>query len=310
MMTSIAFLKQQAFGPTACLWKESQALTLSALLGLLLSVLLVLAASAAPPPLKDGKSWQLKFSDDFSAPQLNRYFWQTCYEDNKCHHWDNFEKQWYAVSHVVPHKNGLALIATKQGRRNVQVSDDLSEPVYVDLPYTSGMLASSRAFDFQYGYFEIEAKIPQGKGLWPAFWLKPRRDWPPEIDIFENLGHDPDTIYFSHHWADKYGKHAFRSESVERSQLRNRTAASNSSNPASRLGFHRYAIHWTSTQITWYIDDVACYQVVENIPHQPLMMIANLAVGGNWPGDPDETTVFPAVMQIKHIKVWQTNTLK
>ena len=70
--------------------------------------------------------------------------------------------------------------------------------------YTSGVVTTSKSFNQRYGYFEMRARLPEGKGLWPAFWLLPADgSWPPEIDVVEMLGHQPDTHYATVHYSEK-----------------------------------------------------------------------------------------------------------
>lgn len=157
--------------------------------------------------------------------------------------------------------------------------------------YTSGLITTQQSFQQTYGYFEMSAKLPQGQGFWPAFWLLPAGGWgPPEIDVMEMLGNNPSTIYTTAH-------------STASGQLQSASFASNVADTSA--GFHRYGVDWEPDQITWYFDGQRIAQTATPADmHSPMYMLANLAVGGNWPGSPDATTAFPANMQIDYIRAY------
>jgi beta-glucanase (GH16 family) len=160
--------------------------------------------------------------------------------------------------------------------------------------YTSGRLSTHKAFSQTYGYFEAEAKLPAGKGLWPAFWLLPTdMSWPPEIDVFEVLGHEPDKIYQTLHWrepAKPDGEHK-RAHVEVRADTRE---------------WRRYGVLWTPETITFYVDGKPTRRLPTPADmHRPMYLILNLAVGGSWPGDPDATTKFPAEMRVRSVRAWR-----
>jgi beta-glucanase (GH16 family) len=162
-----------------------------------------------------------------------------------------------------------------------------------DLPYNSGMLTTYRLFSQVYGYFEMRAKLPAGAGLWPAFWLSPAdRSWPPEIDIMEQLGNDPATIYVGTH-------SAVGDPNVG-------TTMPIKVSDTSR-GFHVYGLDWEKEEIVWYFDG----EPIRRLPtpadmHKPMYILINLAVGGagSWPGPPNEATVFPARFQVEYLRAY------
>lgn len=174
-----------------------------------------------------------------------------------------------------------------------------------DQNYTSGMVWSREALDFTYGRVEVRMQVPEGQGYWPAAWLSPRDDlygsWPAsgEIDIVEILGHEPDRAVMSLHWAGDDGR---RASGVTDAYIEPNV-------------FHTYAIEWDETGIRWFIDDVQVHEVTQwrapdgaEFPapfDQPFFVKLNLAVGGDWPGSPDETTPFPGPMLIDWIRVYQ-----
>jgi len=138
----------------------------------------------------------------------------------------------------------------------------------------------------------MRARMPGGRGLWPAFWLLPvDRSWPPEIDVLEILGNDPTTLHTNAH-SKASGKHT-DAPSVIRL-------------PDTSAGFHSYAVDWEADEIRWYFDGVE----VARVPtppdmHKPMYMLVNLAVGGHWPGSPDASTSFPAVLAIDWIRAYR-----
>ena len=159
--------------------------------------------------------------------------------------------------------------------------------------YTSGLLTTKMSFAQQYGYFEVRAKLPSGQGLWPAFWLLPANgSWPPEIDVFEQLGKDPSTIFETSH-SNVGGAHANAQQVVHLD------------NPDQ---FHTYGLLWDQNNLVWTIDGVEVgRQVTPADMNQPMYMLLNLAVGGSWPGNADPTTPFPATMSIDYVHVYQLN---
>jgi len=152
--------------------------------------------------------------------------------------------------------------------------------------YLSGVITTQPSFSQTYGYFEMRAQLPEGKGLWPAFWLLPKDgSWPPEIDVMESVG-DPSVVYMTSH-----------SKTQEPKGVEARIAPH---------AFHVFAVSWGPHQLIWYIDgsEVARQPTPADM-HKPMYMLANLAVGGNWPGAPDATTHFPAVLMIDYIRAYR-----
>ncbi|QQP92769.1 glycoside hydrolase family 16 protein (plasmid) [Skermanella sp. TT6] len=155
--------------------------------------------------------------------------------------------------------------------------------------YISGMLTTEPSFRQRYGYFEIRARLPLGRGLWPAFWLVgDTHSEHLEIDVFEVLGHEPDRIYLTVKAPQRQiGYHeGFR--------------------PGIRTdhGFHRYGVEWTPDEVVFFLDGAELKRVNARLD-VPMYMIVNLAVGGTWPGQPDKTTEFPARMEIDYIRAYR-----
>ncbi|MEN3791627.1 glycoside hydrolase family 16 protein [Fulvimarina sp. MAC3] len=160
----------------------------------------------------------------------------------------------------------------------------------IDLPYISGLVTTEESFAQTYGYFEIRCRMPAGQGLWPAFWLVGLTHDDAlaiEIDIFEMLGHEPERIYHSIHTNDlgiEWGKE------------------SGGLDPTA--GFNTYGVDWQKDYVDFYVNRERIARAEVSLPG-PAYMIANLAVGGNWGGNPDETTEFPARLLIDYIRAYE-----
>jgi beta-glucanase (GH16 family) len=225
---------------------------------------------------------ELVFAEGFDGPQLDDDKWIPCYPwwaGEGCEHLVNNELQWYR-----PQQNRLAgsrLEMTAKPKR-VLGEDEEGDPHWFD--YVSGMVTTAGKFEFTYGYVEIEARVPDGQGLWPALWLLTAPCCAPEIDIMENLGQRPGKMYFTYH--PDY-----------RHQL------GTSVRGVSR-GWHTYAVDWQPDSVTWYLDGDEVFHV-DQAPQEPMYLLMNLAVGGDWPGPPDDTTDFPATFDVRSVKIWQ-----
>jgi beta-glucanase (GH16 family) len=169
--------------------------------------------------------------------------------------------------------------------------------------YTSGRVHSQYKGDWKYGRIEAKIKLPEGKGIWPAFWMLPTENtygtWPNsgEIDIVELVGggSGDSTIYGTLHVGPPWN---FSNGSYK---LENEKFSDN---------FHVFAIEWSEETINWYVDDIlysskSTVDVSTWLPFQERFhVILNLAVGGNWPGAPDETTLFPQIMEVDYVRVY------
>lgn len=151
--------------------------------------------------------------------------------------------------------------------------------------YVSGVISSQPTFAQRYGYFEMRARVPRGKGLWPAFWMLPAdMTWPPEIDVMESVG-NPSKVYV-----------AFHSKAAKDGGKELRVTP----------GFHTYAVAWDPRSIVWFIDGREVHRVPTPADmHKPMFLVANLAMGGGWAGPPDATTPFPATYEIDYIRAYQ-----
>lgn len=207
---------------------------------------------------------------------------------------NNGEKQWYVNPEYQPSNGAPALpnpFSISNGILTIHAAPaaDIIKPTIGGQDYTSGVLSTYHEFSQTYGYFEMRAQLPAGNGLWPAFWLLPADGtWPPEIDVMEQLGRDPTTIYTSIHTSAS-GASQTGAESVGNTSL----------------SFHTYGVDWEPDTITWYFDGQKIYQTATPADADaPMYMIANLAVGGHWPGNPDSSTPFPADMKIDYLRAY------
>jgi beta-glucanase (GH16 family) len=168
--------------------------------------------------------------------------------------------------------------------------------------YTSGRITTQGKKEFTYGRFEIRAQLPEGRGLWPALWMLGGNissvGWPKcgEIDIMELIGNAPSTIYGSVHWNDN--------GHVSRSNIFTLSVSKFSS------GFHVFSLIWTPSRLIWLVDNQKYSDLsrseINAFPFDlPQFFIFNVAVGGNWPGAPDQTTIFPQNMIVDYIRVYQ-----
>jgi len=173
---------------------------------------------------------------------------------------------------------------------------------YVQPDYTSGLITSRDSFMFAYGYAEARMQLPEGDGLWPAFWLLNSYyiAQQPEIDIMEARGSRPFEVSHSYHRNNDRGV-----QSSDSSESRSATGA-----PTFTEAFHTYGVRWSPTKITWYIDGEPVYSIADGtVGYQLMYVLANLAVGGNYPYQPVDDDALPARLQIDYIRVYQEREL-
>ena len=245
-------------------------------------------------PLGQAFQWSLVFEDVFSGSSVDTAKWSP-YINWGITNNGGFENlsnlEWYFPANRTV-ANGVLRI---QARKENTVTS------YGTYNYTSGLVTTDREtdttsipakFDFLYGYVEIRAKIPGGRGLWPAFWMLPSdHSTSEEIDIMEILGDHPEINYMTYHW----GTHQSFGGSWT------------ISNADFSQGYHTYAVDWSPDALVWSIDGVERQRITDAsiISHKLMNLIANLQVGGSWAGNPDANTVFPANFDIDYIRVWK-----
>jgi beta-glucanase (GH16 family) len=169
--------------------------------------------------------------------------------------------------------------------------------------YYSARLTTKGKKEFTYGRIDIRAKMPIGQGIWPALWMLGGNistvGWPAcgEIDIMEYLGHESDKVYGTIHYND--GGHKYIGGNYKVSQSENYHDK-----------FHVFTILWQENSIEWYVDYKKYYSVTPSTVRfdafrLPQFFIFNVAVGGNWPGSPNASTVFPQSMIVDYVRVFQ-----
>lgn len=252
--------------------------------------LLVLAAafpvgvSARP---QDQTTWNLVWSDEFNGSSVNTADWN--YEVGGGG-WGNNELEYYTNGNNAFIQNGALVIEAR--KENVG-----------GYQYTSTRMTTKGKHEFTYGKIEARIALPSGQGLWPAFWMLGSNistvGWPlcGEIDIMEHVN-TVSTINGTIHWDS--GGHA---------------SYGGTSTAADVTAYHIYTIEWNSSSIKWFLDGTQYVEanILNNINsteefHKPFFLLLNLAVGGNWPGSPDGSTVFPARMYVDYVRVYQQGT--
>lgn len=231
---------------------------------------------------------KLVWADEFDGKELNQDDWSLIVGDGcpQLCGWGNDELQVYTdKNHRV--ENGMLYIkAEREGDH-----------------YTSTRINTKGKKAFQYGRFEVRAKLAIGKGVWPAFWLLGNNidqvGWPlcGEIDVLEYVGRSPQEIFTSLHTKAAHGDDAntktTRIENIEE-------------------GFHTYTADWTEDQIAFYVDGQNVYTFAPKVKsqevwpyNQPFYLLLNLAVGGNFGGKEVDHSVFPQEFVIDYIRVYQ-----
>ena len=276
--------------------------------GICAMVILVGAAQAA--------EWELVWSDEFDSEGLpDRTKWD--YEEGFIR---NEEMQYYtrARQENVRVEDGVLVI---QGQK-----EDYNNPNHKPgsnnwhekrqaANYTSGSVNTLGALAFQYGRIEVRAKVPQGKGMWPAIWMMGtnRTDvgWPRcgEIDIMEYVGKDPHTIHANNHFANpKIKDKSLGGKAVHKSAGGGKITINEPWED-----FHVYAIEWTEKEINFFVDDkpYATFNIDmagngrDNPFRKPHYLLLNLAIGGSWGGTIDDS-VLPQKFEIDYVRYYST----
>ena len=217
--------------------------------------------------------------------------------------WGNKELEYYSESAANAYMDGSGSLVIKA----VQVPSPTSLVCwYGSCKYTSARLITKGNFDFKYGRFEARIKIPQGQGVWPAFWLLGSNidsvGWPEcgEIDIMENIGREPAIVHGTVHGPGYSGAGGIGAPY----NLRRVGAFADD--------FHVYSLEWSATEISWFVDGNK-YKTLKprDLPtgskwvfDHPFFLILNFAVGGNWPGSPDQSSIFPQTMLIDYVRIY------
>jgi len=236
--------------------------------------------------------WVVDWHDEFSGSQLNRANWDIdLYPPGK----RNNELQAYIAEEVYLKKGALVLRQRKQ---------HYTSPDGWTAQYTSGEIRSTRLKSFYYGRFEARARVPKGRGFWPAIWLLPQDNsghcWPNggEIDIMEVLSQDTTVSHSTYHWGPDCN--------VDWSK-----GATYKSPEDLSKGFHVYAAEWAPSNIKFYVDKKLVFTLKNGdkgsggslqFPPKPMGWILNVAIGGDWPVPPDHSTPFPNYMLVDYVR--------
>ena len=251
----------------------------------------------------NGQDWQLVWADEFDGDTLDMEKWSYMIGDGTEYGipgWGNNELEYYQEDNVKVADGYLTITAR---RENVGTSQ-----------FTSGRIRTIDKGDWTYGRFEIRAKLPEGKGLWPAIWMLPTNEryggWAAsgEIDIMEYLGDDTTKVYGTIHYGGSWPNNQHKGAHY----ITNDTAFNRT--------FHDFALEWEEGELRWYVDGEEFLKLGQGewysesaaFPapfNKKFHMLINLAVGGNWPGNPDMTTQFPQELVVDYVRVYHDGPL-
>jgi beta-glucanase (GH16 family) len=239
------------------------------------------------------------FTDDFDGPAgsaVDGSKWQLETGDNVSNH----ERQYYTSgtdNAALDGQGNLVITAKKENPGNYQCW-------YGPCEYTSARLNTANTFTTTYGHVEARMKVPQGQGMWPAFWMLGNdigsAGWPAcgEIDVMENVGFEPSTVHGTLHGPGYSGGGGIGAGYT----LPNGEKFAD--------GFHTFAVDWSPDKVTWSVDgNVFQTRTPADVGgnrwafDHPFFLILNLAVGGDWPGDPDGNTSFPQRLVVDYVHV-------
>ena len=219
--------------------------------------------------------WNMKGLDlreQFENNSLNNGVWEVLVREQNY----NNELQYYHEENVQVEDGVLKLTARNEEKGSKE--------------YTSGSIHTKEEFPILFGNIKVKAKFPNGEGLFPAIWLTPidTNKYLPEIDIMEVIGSEPEIIYFVSHREDERG---------------NLQSVHDSFTIDNYDDYHIYELNWTEERIEWLIDDVVVFVIEDDIPVEPMKLMINLAVGGDWPGSPTDNSIFPADFIIDFVEI-------
>ena len=266
------------------------------LAGLFLTSFWPHSIAADKPP----KSWRLVWVDEFNGRNGSTIDSARWSFDIGGGGWGNNELESYTDRVENAHvENGWLVITA--------LKETLTGPDKITRNYTSARLLTRKKFSQMYGRFEARMKLPFGQGIWPAFWMLGDNiadvHWPNcgEIDIMENIGREPSIVHGTFHGPGYSGGKG--------------VSAAYSLPNGERFAdkFHTFAVEWEPKVIRFYVDDkLYSTRTPADLPagaawvfDHPFFLILNVAVGGGWPGNPDETTVFGQRMLVDYVRVYQ-----
>jgi beta-glucanase (GH16 family) len=256
-------------------------------------------AQDTPPQTTDSR-YTLVWSDEFNSPDGSRpdpAKWKFEVGGNG---WGNHELEYYTDRPDNSFVRGGNLVIRAQ-------QETFKGPDGVARQFTSARITTQGRFEQAYGRFEARIKIPRGQGIWPAFWLLGndigKVGWPGcgEIDIMENIGKEPSTVHGSMHGPGYSGDRDYTSVYKLPGGVKFYD------------DFHVFAIEWEPDVVRFFVDqDLYATFTPSRLPagmkwvfDHPFYIILNVAVGGDWPGPPSSTTVFPQEMLVDYVRVYK-----
>ena len=285
-----------------CSWvsKQSRKVILAIVLPVVVFALLASSELCSTASAANPRGWTLVWSDEFNEPSGSTVDSTKWSFDIGGGGWGNEELETYTSRPVNAELQGGALVLKV-------LKETFEGPDNITRHYTSARLLTKNKFSQTYGRFEARIKVPYGQGIWPAFWLLGNdidtAGWPTcgEIDIMENIGKEPSIVHGTLHGPGYSGANG---------------VTATYSLPASRRfsdDYHTFAVEWEANVIRFYVD-ARLYKTrtPADLPpgkswvfNHPFFIILNVAVGGNFPGSPDATTVFPQVMTVDYVRVYK-----
>ncbi|MBC7922473.1 MAG: glycoside hydrolase family 16 protein [Ferruginibacter sp.] len=236
-------------------------------------------------PSAPAQPWKLVWQDEFDGPRIDTTKWTPEVNDRGG---GNEELQYYTARPENAYLKNSTLVIVAQREK------------YLTKAFTSARLNTRHKADWQYGRFEVRAKMPKGWGLWPAIWMLPTDDrygpWPAggEIDIAEVLGREPSEVHGVVHFGSETPRH--RRSSAGTTQLKKGDFSGK---------FHVFSVEWEAREIRWYLDNQLYHtaRVIRPLDERYHLLL-NLAVGSNWPGTPKANTPFPAYFYVDYVRVF------
>jgi len=264
--------------------------------------LIFVLSLSAPAVFSQVRIKKLAFMDEFNGPAGSPVDSSKWTPEVGGWGWGNQELQYYRNSTENVYHDGQGSLVIRAIKEEPPLTLSCW---YGPCGYTSARLISKQHFDRKYGRFEARIKIPKGQGMWPAFWLLGNDietvGWPVcgEIDIMENIGREPSIVHGTIHGPGYSGANGIGGSFTF------------ADNQQVSDGFHVFTVEWSENKIRWYVDG-QLYQTrtpadlpkgTEWVHDHPFFLILNVAVGGSWPGNPDETTQFPQTMLVDYVRV-------
>ncbi len=261
---------------------------------------LILGPVARAAPSSPG--WTLAWSDEFTGPagtQPGERDWTYDLGNEEQSGWGNKELEYYTRNPSNVRLDGqghLEIVARRNDADLFCWNGDIC-------PYTSARLNTRGKVQFLYGKLEARILLPAGRGYWPAFWMLGAGGgaWPGngEIDVLEWVGQTPGSVYGTLHGPGYSGSQGLSA----RRELAGPVSGS----------YHTYTLIKRPAEIIWLMDGAVYHRVTPgDLPagtkwvfDGPFYLLLNLAVGGNWPGRPPATTVFPGVMKVDYVRLWK-----